>query len=553
MITVIGLRYAAFAVALLMSIGAIPAGALNAFEVAPSTTVAGAAAIYNITLNISTTSENMTNITIVFPAGFNISIASVTSSAAIPSLGATNITDQNLTYSFDSTYIGEGGNLSLGISGILNPQSVGSYSLYALTFNESSPVLDDGNSSSLGISPSTIAFVSVAFLTTTPTAGVNFTGNFSSTDAYGNEVGDTYNFTTSDAQGALPANGTSNGTEASFELRTSGAMLLSVFSNSNSSATAATVLDVGPGNPMHISKFDAPMIVTANETFPVNLTAKDEFGNELYSAFIFDSSDPLAALPLNSTLENGTNVGDFRLLSAGNHTLTAISVGNELAYNSTNVTVLIAPISRLVLTPFASSVTAGGSVQFNVSITDAFGNVNYTVNATYNVTAISGSGTINSATGLFTAVSAGIITIGVNYSNIWNQTNVTINAAATPTPTTAPSSSSSNVGPSSPQATPSPTPLITPSPTPSIIARNPVDDQGPIISPTPGRPISTPTSNPTNPGRQNLVGQALNPPGSGASSASDYSVFIIFGALLLVGGYIYLLSQSGGHRKLLRP
>ncbi|MEK6954327.1 MAG: right-handed parallel beta-helix repeat-containing protein [Candidatus Micrarchaeota archaeon] len=322
-------------------------------------------------------------------------------------------------------------------------------------------------SASITISPAGVATVQNFFSSTSATAGTQFTGNFTSKDAFGNPVPDTYNYSSSDSSATLPTNGTANNTNANFTLAAAGSKTIAVTSGSNASSTNATTFTVSSGNVASVQYYLSATSAVAGINITVNFTSKDKFGNLAGDTYNLSSDDAQAVMPSNGSANN-TNLG-IQLRTAGTATLNFLSASNSSATNSTTILVNASTVSQVRLTPQAPTVTLGGTQQFAVTIKDAFGNTNYTVNATYNVTALTGNGTINATTGLFTSTATGIITASANYSTVWNSTNITISAAPTPTPTPAPSSSitGGNVGPSG-ASSPTPTSAAPPSPTPVI-------------------------------------------------------------------------------------
>jgi len=121
-----------------------------------------------------------------------------------------------------------------------------------------------------------------------------------------------------------------------------------------------------------------PRTVTAGSTQSFTVTAEDSYGNvtPAYNGTVhFSSTDIQAGLPLDITLTNGSGTFQATLKTAGPQSLTATDTANKILTGSeSNITVLPAATSHLVVAGFPTPVTAGSSHSFTVTAEDPYGN-----------------------------------------------------------------------------------------------------------------------------------------------------------------------------------
>jgi hypothetical protein len=192
----------------------------------------------------------------------------------------------------------------------------------------------------------------------------------------------TVQFSSSDAQGILPANTTLVAGQGIFSatLKTAATQTLTAADTVSSSITAATaVITVNAGAASHFV-VSAPSSATAGVSISFTVTAEDQFNNTAtgYTGIVgFASSDKGAStvLPANSGLTNGTGTFNATLTTAGSQTITATDTGNAtLTGNSGTITVSAAAASHFaVAAPGAAS--AGVAFSFTVTAEDKFNNV----------------------------------------------------------------------------------------------------------------------------------------------------------------------------------
>jgi hypothetical protein len=116
----------------------------------------------------------------------------------------------------------------------------------------------------------------------------------------------------------------------------------------------------------------------AGTPFTFTVTAFDQFGNVAagYGGTVhFTSTDPLAVLPPDTSLVNGTGTFSATLRTAGTQTITGRDTVNPAIAGTTSVIVVPpATATRLVVTAPAA-VAPGSPFTFTVTALDPFGNV----------------------------------------------------------------------------------------------------------------------------------------------------------------------------------
>ncbi len=167
----------------------------------------------------------------------------------------------------------------------------------------------------------------------TATAGTAISLSVNALDA-SNKVTASYSgtvhFTSTDAQAAVPANSTlTNGTGTfSATLKTLGNQTITATDTTTASVTGiSSAISVGSAAATHFS-LSGPLFGDASPGSSLRLvaTALDAANNTAptYSGTVhFTSTDPLASLPVNSTLTNGSGTFSATLNTVGSQTITA--------------------------------------------------------------------------------------------------------------------------------------------------------------------------------------------------------------------------------------
>ena len=133
----------------------------------------------------------------------------------------------------------------------------------------------------------------------------------------------------------------------------------------------------GKANHLAVSRFPSKTTAGVSQSFKV--TAQDMFGNTtgFTGTVNFTSSDSNAVLPAPYTFTNsdgGVHTFSATLVTVGSQSIT---VSNPTVASGTQagITVNPAAASRLQVSGFPSSVTAGTSYNFTVTAFDPYGNI----------------------------------------------------------------------------------------------------------------------------------------------------------------------------------
>lgn len=229
---------------------------------------------------------------------------------------------------------------------------------------------------SFGVSPNT--FVS--------TAGSPFSVTVTALDSNGN-VDATYtgtvHFSSTDPRAFLPANYTftaqDNGvhTFANVTLFTAGNQTTTVTDVLNSAVQGVGSIQIQAAALSGFSVTGFPSPVTAGTPGTFTVAALDVYGNVVQSyggTVHFSSSDPLALLPGNGTLPNGTGTFSATLKTAGVQSITVTDTAHSnLRGSQTGIIVHPAAVSRLVVTA-PGATPAGQPFALTVTAEDVYGN-----------------------------------------------------------------------------------------------------------------------------------------------------------------------------------
>jgi subtilisin-like proprotein convertase family protein len=247
-------------------------------------------------------------------------------------------------------------------------------------------------SASLSVTPAAAS----SLLVTAPasaTAGSAFPVTVTARDAYGNTVTGytgTAHFSSSDpAAGVqLPADYTFTAPDqgrhtfpGGVTLQTAGSQTVTVTDIVTGSVTGSATVSVVAPAPATRLALSVPSGTTAGSAFSITVTALDANGNTAtgYTGTVqFRSSDGQATLPASYTFtaaDGGVHTfGGLVLDTAGTQTVTAADSTGSIT-GSGSVAVSPAAASRLVVSGFPSSATAGTAGSFAVTARDAFGNI----------------------------------------------------------------------------------------------------------------------------------------------------------------------------------
>ena len=252
-----------------------------------------------------------------------------------------------------------------------------------------------GTSPSITVNPAVASKLSVVSVPGSATAGVSFSVQVGSVDAYGNAANVTSATGVSLAasgSGVLSgnagsiANGTSSVTLSAVQYTKAESITLTASRTSGmalAASAASSSFTVAAAGAATLSLGGTPASVTAGSTGSVTVTAKDSFGNVAagYTGTVaFASSDGAASLPANYTFtgdDAGVHVfsGAYTLKTVGSRTVSATdTVTGTITGTSATITVNPASAATLTLSGTPASVTAGAPGSVTVTAKDAYGN-----------------------------------------------------------------------------------------------------------------------------------------------------------------------------------
>lgn len=280
--------------------------------------------------------------------------------------------------------LGSGGTSGVTVAANFNGDALPD--LAAPAGNGVSVLLNDGNWST---TPQAANLALSGFPSAT-TAGTSGTFTVTALNADGTvDTGytGTVNFSSSDAQAALPAAYTFTSADAGKHtfnaiLKTAGTQSITA-----TDAAARTVTGSESGitiTPAAASQFDisVPARSTAGSAFSITVTARDPYNNIAtgYAGTLqFSSSDSQANLPGDYTFTTAdAGVHSFTnavtLKTAGDPTLWVMDTSTHIT-SSVEAAVSPAAASTMMVYGFSSPITAGTAGSFTVMLKDAYGNV----------------------------------------------------------------------------------------------------------------------------------------------------------------------------------
>ncbi len=246
---------------------------------------------------------------------------------------------------------------------------VGTFSSTLETADSQTITATDTTTSSITGTSNTVSVSSAAathFAVSAPasaTAGTAFNVTVTALDPFDNTVSgyaDAVHFTSSDAQGVLPADAmltTGVGT-FSVTLETAGSQTITATDTTTSSITGTSnTVSVSSAAATHFA-VSAPASATAGTAFNVTVAALDSFDNTVtgYAGAVhFTSSDAQAVLPADAMLTNGVGTFSITLETSSSQTITATDTST----------------SSITGTSSAVSVSAAAATHFAVSALQA--------------------------------------------------------------------------------------------------------------------------------------------------------------------------------------
>jgi hypothetical protein len=190
---------------------------------------------------------------------------------------------------------------------------------------------------------------------------------------------------------------------------------------------------VNPGFATHLVVSNGASQVAGND-FSVTVTAKDAYGNTAtgYAGMVkITSSDNQAVLPSNYAFQAsdaGVHSFNVTLETKGSQSITATDTANSAITGfQTGITVThAATASSVIISPAASSVTAGLSKTYSATAFDAYGNSwDVTSSTTWSISSDSGGANSN----IYTSATAGSWIVTGSYASAANSTGLTVNPA----------------------------------------------------------------------------------------------------------------------------
>jgi len=219
---------------------------------------------------------------------------------------------------------------------------------------------------------------------TAATAGTAFNYTVTAQDQFNNTVtlySGTVHFTSSDTLAVLPGDSAfidTNGTRTfQATLKTAGSQTITATDTVTAAITGTSnAIAVSAAAATHFA-VTAPTTAMAGASFNYTVTAEDALNNTVtsYTGTVhFTSSDPLAVLPANSTLTNGTGTFPATLKTLGSQTITATdTVTATITGTSNAITVSAAAATHFAVTA-PTTATAGASFNYTVTAEDQFNN-----------------------------------------------------------------------------------------------------------------------------------------------------------------------------------
>ncbi len=258
----------------------------------------------------------------------------------------------------------------------------------SLSVVDTSTVTGGGSASanaSVAVIPAPASTLTITGLPSTVTRGTAQTFTVTAKDPFGNTAtgySGTLHFTSRDPQAVLPADAGLTGGTGTFQVAFAslGTQSLSVTDTADGALTATQGgITVNPAPAVRLAVTGFPSSATAGATGTFSVAALDANGYVAtgYTGTVhFTSSDPLAVLPADVTLTNGTGSFSATFKTAGFQSLSARDTVNaSLTGTEGSITVAPAAATTLILDGFPTSISAGDSGTATLTARDAYGNV----------------------------------------------------------------------------------------------------------------------------------------------------------------------------------
>jgi hypothetical protein len=379
---------------------------------------------YNVTATLGSATSDEATVTLAANDTVDVQISpsadrTIQSGGTVPfnatsfdQFGNVNESD-DISFNWDA----EGG--SIGISGLFDETTVGTYNVTAtqtgtgVTSNETQVTVTAGSVDRVQISPSTDQAI---------TAGGQAPFNATAFDSDDNVVED------DDSNFNWTADGGAITTAGLFEETTVGSYNVTASFGGTTSAVAQVTVE--PGSVASVSLTPgADQTIAADGSIEFSAQALDQFGN------VNESDD-------NSFAWSSTNGGligadgSFPETTAGTYNVTAEFSG--VTSDPTEVTVVPAAAESVTISPSVDqTLTAGDSQPFSANATDPYGNLVEDADSNFNWSAEGGS---ISGDGLFDETTAGTYNVTAEFSGVTSdETLVTVQTGAVNSVTISPS------------------------------------------------------------------------------------------------------------------
>ena len=219
----------------------------------------------------------------------------------------------------------------------------------------------------------------------------------------------------------------------SVSLNTAGSVTIST-SGGGATGTSSTFTVYTPTlTSFSFSTIGSPK--TAGTTFSITITAKDQYGNTLTSyggtAALTETGGGAGGTvsPASVTFTNGVYTGNVYVTKSGSSvTITATSGSVSTASGSTFTVNMGTPVS-ITVSPATDTVTAGNTVTYTATGTDAYGNTgSETTSVTWSISSGAGGSWNNN---VYTSATAGTWTVTATYStSVKGTASLTVNAGS---------------------------------------------------------------------------------------------------------------------------
>ena len=221
----------------------------------------------------------------------------------------------------------------------------------------------------------------------TQTAGTAYSVTVIAQDAYGNTITSytgTPTLTSSSWSGTKTLGAFSSGTKTGTVTSTIAGSTTIIATDGLTGTSASFTVNPNVATVLAVSGFANPTVAGDSHSFSV--TAKDAYGNTATGytgTVLFSSSDTLdsagSGLPSNYVFlsgDGGSKSFSAVLKTVGSQSITATdTVTSSITGSQTGIAVTVGPLDHIVITPSASTLTAGGQQTFVSKSYDQYNNV----------------------------------------------------------------------------------------------------------------------------------------------------------------------------------